>query len=135
MISQADEQVGGASLYFLNKENRMNNPHGMVKGLRRSADTRTEERSEDDMTGGAQRMRRVQTRDPNERYRPVNRPDVEKMGSYEIQERMLKYPLSKNELVDYLVRLQHGSSKFSKSTYKRLMQHPNFKEILDEVQN
>lgn len=53
MISKADEQVGGASLYFLNKENRMNNPHGMVKGLRRSADTRTEERSEDDMTGGA----------------------------------------------------------------------------------
>jgi len=57
------------------------------------------------------------------------------VSSYEVQERLLKYPLSKNELVDYLIRLQNGSGKFAKSTYKRLMQHPNFKEILDEVQN
>ena len=56
-----------------------------------------------------------------ERYRATHAPAAPRVGSYEIKERMQQMPLSKNELVDYLIRLQHGKGHLAKSTYKRLM--------------
>ncbi len=56
------------------------------------------------------------------------------MKSSEILERKARYPLSKNEMVNYLVRLQNSTDKLDLKTYKKLISCPRFKEILNEVQ-
>ena len=56
------------------------------------------------------------------------------MRSSEIVERLNKFPLSKNELVDYLVRLQQSKDRVDREAYNRLMKQPKFKEIIEEVQ-
>lgn len=56
------------------------------------------------------------------------------MASNEINERIQKYPLSKNELVDYIMRIQQSQEGIDAKTYERLVSYPKFKEIIDEVQ-
>jgi len=111
----------------LKKEDRTNNPDKWSRGLRRSV---AQFGKEDDFAVPNQaHTRRAMT----DRYRDRHTPAAPRVGSDEIKERTEQMPLSKNELVDYLIRLQHGKGSLAKSTYKRLMQHPNFKEILEQV--
>ena len=55
------------------------------------------------------------------------------MNSSEIVDRLQKYPLSKNEIVEYLVNLQASKDVIERDTYKKLMTCPRFKELLDEM--
>ena len=57
-----------------------------------------------------------------------------RIQSNELKDRVCQYPLSKNELVDYLVRLQGSKEILGRDIYRKLMAQPKFKEILDEVQ-
>ena len=68
------------------------------------------------------------------RYKEPHKEKVPKMRSSEIVERLNKFPLSKNELVDYLVRLQQSKDRVDREAYNRLMKQPKFKEIIEEVQ-
>ena len=76
-------------------------------------------------------MRRNRT---GTRYNESSKNQVPRLQSPELSDRVKEKPLSKNELVEYLIRLQSTKQNVNKSTYIRLMQQPKFKEILDEVQ-
>jgi len=69
------------------------------------------------------------------RYRESSKPAAPLISSDEILERVNKYPLSKNELIEYLTRLQNSTQSIAQKTYARLMTHKKFKEILEEVHN
>ena len=51
------------------------------------------------------------------RYKYKEKKSVPRLGGSEINERVTKYPLSKNELVDYLIKLQSSKEVIAKSTY------------------
>ena len=70
----------------------------------------------------------------SDRYKQSALKQTPKLGTKEVKDRVEKYPLSKNELVDYLIKLQSSKQMVDKHTYKKLMSQPKFKEILDEVQ-
>ena len=56
-----------------------------------------------------------------------------KLHEKEVRERLVKYPMSKHELVDYLLKLHQSDCKLEPQVLKKLMAAQGFKQILDEV--
>ena len=48
--------------------------------------------------------------------------------------RIKEKPLSGTELLNYLSRLPESETPVKMKTYRRMMAHPQFKEILEELQ-
>ena len=78
----------------------MSNPDRESRGLRRSTALGSGD-GDDRVVVNNAHMHRANT----ERYRARHTPAAPRVGSCEIKDRMEQMPLSKNELVDYLIRL------------------------------
>ena len=51
----------------------------------------------------------------------------------QLQERIAKKPIQKNEILEYMIRLQKQHRKMDERTYKKLISTQGFKEIQDEI--
>lgn len=82
MQHKADEQIGGASLYFLQKAERVNYPDKSM-GLRHSAHSlqRPKEDSYDNRSARLQTM-------TQDRFRAEYKPKAPKVGSSDIKDRL-----------------------------------------------
>ena len=58
---------------------------------------------------------------------------VPKLNSAEIQERIRKYPIKKNEMIEYLLRIHKVDRTLDPKTWENLQACEGFKEILSEV--
>jgi len=56
-----------------------------------------------------------------------------KLNSQEIKQRLIEKPISKNEVVDYLLKLHKKDGKLEQSSYKKLLANKQFESILKEV--
>ena len=61
------------------------------------------------------------------------KPEVPKLGSSEINTRLKEHPINKNEILDYMVRLQKQGKKIDERTYEKLTNTQGFKEIQQEI--
>lgn len=68
-----------------------------------------------------------------ERYRSISKKQAPKLHSREVKDRILEHPLSKNELVDYLIRLQSSHEAIDRNNFLKLATQPQFAEIFKEV--
>ena len=61
------------------------------------------------------------------------KPDVPKLSSSEIREQIKQRPINKNEILDYMIRLQKQGRKIDEKTYHSLTETAGFKEIQQEI--
>ena len=70
-----------------------------------------------DLAGGADHHHQARSQSTATRYKYTEKKPVPRLGGSELNERVIKYPLSKNELVDYLIKIQSSNQVIAKSTY------------------
>jgi hypothetical protein len=55
---------------------------------------------------------------------------IPKLSSDEMSQRLRKFPVTKNEIIEYLLRVHKDDRKLEASTYKKLLASKGFQEII-----